>query len=180
MPIVRGQYAPTDETLDKYGITREHYDDLFETQGGVCAICLHHPIQAIDHCHESDQFRGLLCIRCNAGLGLFADEQATLSRAIDYLRKADLVEHDDEDMLSDPAVPRQPDGWIKGSPWALFGYTVTFDQDEDGAWVQVSRGGETVGEIGILVPPRPRAQAEIWVRRKWINELPVRDTGTFD
>lgn len=181
MPHDRGQYVPSDAKLAKYNITREHYDDLFFTQGGLCAICLTTPIGAIDHCHQTGEFRGLLCRRCNVGLGMFKDAPQSLYRAVEYLRKAahryDPDEHDEE---NDSGVPRQPDGWIKGSPWPLFGYTVELDQSDNGAWLMISRGGEIVGEIGLTVPPQPRAKAEIWVRRKWRNEFPIRDTGTFD
>lgn len=42
----------------------------------------------IDHCHETEEFRGWLCHKCNRSLGGFDDDIGTLERAIDYLRKA--------------------------------------------------------------------------------------------
>jgi len=73
---------------------REKYDSLLETQNHSCAIC---GISAeevgrklvIDHDHETLQVRGLLCWRCNSGLGFFRDNQMFLAMAIDYLARND-------------------------------------------------------------------------------------------
>ena len=43
---------------------------------------------AVDHCHETNQIRGLLCSSCNIGLGQFQDSIKLLSKAIDYLIKS--------------------------------------------------------------------------------------------
>jgi len=72
-------------------------DDLqlaFERQGGKCTICeikidlnggkhIH-----IDHCHETNRFRGILCIGCNTSLGKFGESPERLERAAAYLRGA--------------------------------------------------------------------------------------------
>jgi len=39
----------------------------------------------IDHCHETNKFRGWLCHRCNRALGGFCDDITFLNRAIEYL-----------------------------------------------------------------------------------------------
>jgi len=75
----------------KYGITVEDYAAMSDRQGGQCAVCsttepggrgrFH-----VDHCHESGTVRGLLCTRCNTGLGQFGDDVETLQNAINYLR----------------------------------------------------------------------------------------------
>lgn len=75
-----------------YGITIENFDKMFEDQKGLCACCgashvdfkrrLH-----VDHHHVSNQVRGLLCTRCNPGLGYFEDSIEKLEMAINYLRK---------------------------------------------------------------------------------------------
>ena len=39
----------------------------------------------LDHCHETNTFRGFLCNNCNHGLGKFKDDPAILQNAIDYL-----------------------------------------------------------------------------------------------
>lgn len=79
----------------KYGMELEEYDALFEAQSGCCAICSIPVGQSrqnktyfdIDHCHETGRIRGLLCSRCNSGLGCFKDTPALLLEAIKYLEK---------------------------------------------------------------------------------------------
>lgn len=75
-----------------YGITLEQYDKMFESQNGVCAICnrvnennkrLH-----VDHCHNTGVVRGLLCSKCNIGLGQFEDSIEKLLSAAIYLEKS--------------------------------------------------------------------------------------------
>ena len=41
----------------------------------------------LDHCHDSDTFRGWLCSNCNTGLGGFQDNADNVSRAYEYLIK---------------------------------------------------------------------------------------------
>jgi hypothetical protein len=61
--------------------------DLLQLQEGLCAICfepLDPPIP--DHDHHTGELRGLLCRRCNMGLGMFLDDEGVLLSAIAYLR----------------------------------------------------------------------------------------------
>lgn len=58
----------------KYGLTQQDYDDLLASQNGVCAICGKPPGKRrlhIDHCHQTELIRGLLCTGCNTRLGWF-------------------------------------------------------------------------------------------------------------
>jgi len=60
----------------KFGITPERYDELFEEQGGLCAICSKPEAGrrlAIDHEHATGTVRGLLCFRCNVRLAHLED-----------------------------------------------------------------------------------------------------------
>lgn len=41
----------------------------------------------IDHDHESGQVRGVLCNKCNAGLGMFRDRPDLLREAADYIER---------------------------------------------------------------------------------------------
>ena len=41
----------------------------------------------IDHCHDSNRVRGLLCAACNTVLGLMGDDPARLRAAADYLER---------------------------------------------------------------------------------------------
>lgn len=64
-------------------------------QQGLCAICLQPPSGKnrghrklySDHCHRSGVVRGLLCNKCNLGLGMFRDSPAVVEAALMYLRK---------------------------------------------------------------------------------------------
>lgn len=78
--------------LLKYGLTQADFDALLASQGGVCAICkgdrngpgarFH-----VDHCHNSDKVRGLLCGRCNTAIGLLQDNPEIADAAAAYLRR---------------------------------------------------------------------------------------------
>ena len=74
----------------RYGITIEEYDRILELQNFCCAICNTHGDDltkrlVVDHCHETNNVRGLLCPSCNRGLGLLKDSEDILESAIKYL-----------------------------------------------------------------------------------------------
>lgn len=78
-----------------YGMTLEQYKDLFESQSGVCAICNEPETSrykgkirnlAVDHCHKTGIVRGLLCNKCNVGIGNLNDNIELLEKAIKYLK----------------------------------------------------------------------------------------------
>lgn len=73
----------------KYGVEHGTYATLFAKQSGRCAICDSSPADDarlhIDHCHDTGRIRGLLCNRCNNGIGRFKHDVTLLSRAIAYL-----------------------------------------------------------------------------------------------
>jgi len=72
--------------------------DLRNAQKNLCAICTVELIArcAVDHDHKiaapHPNIRGLLCSRCNTGLGHFRDDPTLLRQAITYLHKHD-TEH---------------------------------------------------------------------------------------
>lgn len=72
----------------------EDYNNMLESQNYLCAICNRHYTEVIhgkkkrlciDHCHTTGKIRGLLCDKCNRGLGLFCDSYDILMSAINYL-----------------------------------------------------------------------------------------------
>jgi hypothetical protein len=84
-----------------YNITLEEYNAVLVEQGGVCAICgkseeIKNPSArdrsslAVDHCHETGKIRGLLCFKCNTGIGALGDSIQGLERALAYLRGSDV------------------------------------------------------------------------------------------
>ena len=69
-----------------YGITREEYDAMVARQEGKCLVCLQEPKRLyIDHDHATGKIRGLLCNRCNAGLGFLGDDVERVRAAARYL-----------------------------------------------------------------------------------------------
>lgn len=70
-----------------YGITAEQYEAL----GKRCHVCGaaksegKRPRLQVDHCHDTNLIRGLLCQGCNVGLGNFKHDKALLRKAIAYL-----------------------------------------------------------------------------------------------
>ena len=62
----------------KFGITLLQYDEMFELQNGVCAICGQVDITgrrlAVDHNHSTGEVRGLLCTKCNVRVGVLENE----------------------------------------------------------------------------------------------------------
>jgi hypothetical protein len=69
-----------------YGIDIWMYLSVLKRQDAACAICHRHVKLVVDHCHRTGRFRGLLCCRCNQGIGMLADDQEVLATASAYLR----------------------------------------------------------------------------------------------
>ena len=76
----------------RYGITERDFHLMLEKQDNCCAICCRREPEVelvIDHDHETEVVRGILCLSCNTALGKFHDNKGTLFAAIMYLRAAD-------------------------------------------------------------------------------------------
>lgn len=73
----------------QYGITEEDYQNRLQQQGGRCALCRKLPNKkvrlSVDHDHATGRVRGLLCGRCNRGLGRFEWDVGVLRRLIAYV-----------------------------------------------------------------------------------------------
>jgi hypothetical protein len=79
-----------------YGLTLEQYEGMAASQGGLCGICGEAPPRTgparlwplvVDHCHATGRVRGLLCARCNIGIGYFRDRPELLTAATGYLER---------------------------------------------------------------------------------------------
>jgi len=101
-PRGRRTYKMTTEAQRHYGLMRYYgidlakYQEMLLAQNGVCGICkkpetsvVNGKIKplAVDHCHNSEKIRGLLCARCNQAIGLLNEDVNILSSAIEYLHK---------------------------------------------------------------------------------------------
>jgi hypothetical protein len=88
----------------RYKITKEFWCELYDKQNGKCSICntkLENKFKnieglnaTVDHCHSlaetkevNKTIRGLLCKKCNTGLGHFNDSPALLTKALNYIDK---------------------------------------------------------------------------------------------
>lgn len=80
---------------NRYGLTQEDYATLYNNQEGKCLVCFkvfpslleQRKGLVVDHCHSSNRVRGLLCTRCNVGMGQLGDNIEFLSNAIKYLKE---------------------------------------------------------------------------------------------
>ena len=75
---------------ENYRLSLADYSLLFESQHGGCAICNTPPTLkrlAVDHDHTTGYLRGLLCSRCNLGIGRFEDNTTLFRNAILYLEQ---------------------------------------------------------------------------------------------
>jgi hypothetical protein len=82
-----------------HNLSIEQYQELLISQGGRCAICGKVPEEVykfvIDHDHTccpgpiscGDCIRGLLCNKCNSGLGMFDDNLKNVLSAAEYLQR---------------------------------------------------------------------------------------------
>jgi hypothetical protein len=77
--------------LKKFGITLEEVLNILKNQNNKCAICsLSVKLGSkthLDHDHLTGNIRGVLCQKCNHGIGLFNDSTQILKSAILYLNK---------------------------------------------------------------------------------------------
>ena len=104
------QQVRKNRLLTVYKISIEEYNELFDKQKGVCAICCK-PEKivsndkiinlSVDHDHScclgkkscGKCIRGLLCHSCNTGIGRFYDDINLLNSAIVYLQNNKSLEN---------------------------------------------------------------------------------------
>lgn len=74
-------------TCSRRGITQKQRHDMFTLQNEACAICHDKTRElVIDHDHQTDVVRGLLCRHCNSVLGM-VERPIWLKSALDYLQR---------------------------------------------------------------------------------------------
>ena len=85
-------------TLRRHNLTGVEYWQMYDEQGGVCAICgLQETAKrggktqrlAVDHDHDTGRIRGLLCYRCNMMLGFGQDDKDRMMSAAIYLERSE-------------------------------------------------------------------------------------------
>ena len=76
----------------RYDLSLDEYNKLLQEQNKCCAICGTSNEQItkrmhVDHNHDTGKVRGLLCDKCNRGLGFFNDDATQLRKALEYLNE---------------------------------------------------------------------------------------------
>jgi hypothetical protein len=90
------KYRRNGDYKKKFGISLDEYNQILESQDGLCAICNQPETQqcyktgvpynlAVDHDHKTGKIRQLLCSRCNRALGIVDDNTELLLKMIDYI-----------------------------------------------------------------------------------------------
>lgn len=80
------EYMHNSMLRSRYGITLEERQRMYAEQQGKCKICGEAAPLGVDHAHDgTKRVRGLLCVRCNTGIGLFREDVEIMRAAIAYL-----------------------------------------------------------------------------------------------
>lgn len=83
-----------------YGLNYQEVHKMLMQQGFNCKCCgreIDMPTDAIDrseaalvdHCHDTGKVRGIICGRCNTGIGQLGDNLEGLMKAVRYLEDSD-------------------------------------------------------------------------------------------
>ena len=79
-----------------FGLGVDDYETILRNQDYRCKLCGVSAEEekkrtskrlAVDHCHTTGKIRGLLCRKCNTGLGNFNDDINLMTKAINYLKE---------------------------------------------------------------------------------------------
>jgi len=82
------RYNTKSKLKNRYGMEIEQYDLMVVAQNNLCAICNQPQARrnlAVDHCHQTNRVRGLLCDKCNLALGLINDNLDVVESIKRYL-----------------------------------------------------------------------------------------------
>lgn len=92
-------YGKNSDLKKNYGVSLAWFNAQLEKQNGVCMICeepetvIIHGRRiglSVDHCHDTQEVRGLLCAACNRAIGGLKHDKRLLQKAIEYLEKPPL------------------------------------------------------------------------------------------
>jgi len=76
----------------RYGISQDQFDKMLVDQNNMCKICGNEfkiiKDAHIDHCHNRNIVRGILCNGCNIAIGQFYDNTDIMDNAIKYLQNS--------------------------------------------------------------------------------------------
>lgn len=81
-----------------YGISESEQEELITLCNNKCEICgidakfSTKQVLNIDHDHSTGDIRGMLCGKCNKGLGLLGDNLESLKKVVNYLEREVIYE----------------------------------------------------------------------------------------
>lgn len=92
------KYSRRSKIENGYGLPIEEYEKMLKKCKGKCEICGRVPDIIdnrtglprnlhIDHDHETDEVRGLLCSRCNTAIGSLGEDINVVKKLLVYLKK---------------------------------------------------------------------------------------------
>ena len=89
--LLKPDYQKSYILQKKYDLSLDAFNLMRQEQDYKCKICLKHEKEErdgtlrVDHCHKTGVIRGLLCDRCNRGLGYFMEDTTILQQALSYV-----------------------------------------------------------------------------------------------
>ena len=88
----------------RYGISKSQFYEMVEKRKGKCDLCNKVPTGkkktlVVDHNHSTNEIRGLLCNKCNIGLGYLGDSNDIPLRVFNYLQKTNLTVYKQETQI---------------------------------------------------------------------------------
>lgn len=87
----RYRVSSRENWLKRYGLNAASYSAIWKEQVERCACCLSTESTNrwhIDHEHSTGRIRGIICGKCNTGIGLLGDSVEGVERALAYLRRS--------------------------------------------------------------------------------------------
>lgn len=79
-------YMCSPHSNTRLDLTSQEWWDKYNEQDGSCEICGDNDCKlVVDHDHETNCIRSLLCNRCNIGLGAFKDNPKLMNKAASYI-----------------------------------------------------------------------------------------------
>lgn len=89
--LLRNRYLRNYHLKIKYGISIKQKEQMMNKQNNKCSICKKDFENSkdcnVDHNHKTGKIRGLLCFKCNCGIGYLNENVKILQKAIKYLGK---------------------------------------------------------------------------------------------
>lgn len=75
----------------KYNLTREQFESKLQLQLNACVICKQEFDESkrisVDHNHQTNVVRDLLCYKCNSILGLLNDDEDLVWNVLEYIKR---------------------------------------------------------------------------------------------